>query len=139
MAGSVKRHLQSQVADIKISAISLTATEIDDEHLILKIKLSTPYGSVHTYALIDCGATSYAFIDPDFVKTHRLSTTPLKQRYSLTVVDGRPAASGLITDYASLQMDIQYYKEELSFFITKLGYYPVVLGISWLRLHDINT
>jgi len=32
---------------------------------------------------------------------------------------------------------IQDHKEQLPIFITKLGHYPIVLGIPWLRLHDV--
>jgi len=28
-------------------------------------------------------------------------------------------------------------KEQLSKFVTKLGYYPIVLGIPWRRMHDV--
>jgi len=34
-------------------------------------------------------------------------------------------------------MKIQEHKEQLPMFITKLGHYPIVLGIPWLRLHNI--
>jgi len=32
---------------------------------------------------------------------------------------------------------IQDHKEQLPMFVTKLGQYPSVLGIPWLRLHDV--
>jgi len=34
-------------------------------------------------------------------------------------------------------MKIQDHKEQLPIFITKLGHYPIVLEIPWLRLHDM--
>jgi hypothetical protein len=34
-------------------------------------------------------------------------------------------------------MQIQEHKEQLPMFITKLGHYPIVLGIPWLQLHDV--
>jgi hypothetical protein len=34
-------------------------------------------------------------------------------------------------------MDIQDHEERIPMLITKLGHYPIVLEISWLRLHDV--
>jgi len=34
-------------------------------------------------------------------------------------------------------MQIQEHKEQFPMFITKLGHYPIVLGIPWIRLHDV--
>jgi hypothetical protein len=34
-------------------------------------------------------------------------------------------------------MNIQDHKERIPMFITKLGHYPIVLGIPWLRLHEV--
>jgi len=53
------------------------------------------------------------------------------------VIDGRPIESGDITHIAKVGMKIQEQKEQLHMFITKLGHYPIVLGIYWLRLHDV--
>jgi hypothetical protein len=53
------------------------------------------------------------------------------------VIDGRPIESGDITHIAKVGMQIQEHKEQLPMFITKLGHYPIVLGIPWLRLHDV--
>jgi len=38
---------------------------------------------------------------------------------------------------AKVGMMIQDHKGQLPMFVTKLGHYPIVLGISWLRLHDV--
>jgi len=34
-------------------------------------------------------------------------------------------------------MNIQDHNERIPMFVTKLGHYPIVLGIPWLRLHDV--
>jgi len=61
----------------------------------------------------------------------------LKERKRVEVIDGRPIESGDITHIAKVGMKIQDHKEQLPMFITKLGHYPIVLGIPWLRLHDM--
>jgi len=38
---------------------------------------------------------------------------------------------------AKVGMRIQNHGEQLPMIITKLGHYPTVLGIPWLRLHDV--
>jgi hypothetical protein len=35
------------------------------------------------------------------------------------------------------QLSIHEYWERLSMFVTKLGYYPIILGIPWLKQHDV--
>jgi predicted aspartyl protease len=43
---------------------------------------------IPTHALIDCGATGYAFIDQDFAHYHKLPLCPLKTPHALEVIDG---------------------------------------------------
>jgi len=42
-----------------------------------------------------------------------------------------------MTHIAKVGMRIQEHKEQLPMFTTKLGHYPIVLGIPWIRLHDV--
>lgn len=122
---------------VNISASSLVDEEVmNSDHLVLPITLSTPHGLVHTYALIDSGASATAFIDSDFATLHRFDLRELQRRYTLNVVDGRPIDSGILAHRALATMQILNHNEELSFFVTKLGHYPVILGIKWLQHHD---
>jgi len=34
-------------------------------------------------------------------------------------------------------MWIRDHEEQIAMFVTKLGHYPIILGIPWLRLHDV--
>jgi predicted aspartyl protease len=70
---------------------------IDGNHLIVTYTLSLNNKEIPTHALIDCGATGYAFIDQDFTDHHQLSPRPLKTPYTLEVIDGRKISSGDIT------------------------------------------
>jgi hypothetical protein len=61
----------------------------------------------------------------------------LNEQKQVEVIDARPIESGDITHIAKDGMTIQEHKEQLPMLITKLGHYPIVLGIPWLRLHDV--
>jgi len=110
---------------------------MEGKHLVVLCKISFGNRTVATHALIDCGATGIAFIDEDFARHHQLPLTPLQYPRSLEVIDGRPISSGNITHVANTHLAILEHQETLPMFVTKLGHYPVVLGIPWLELHDV--
>jgi predicted aspartyl protease len=110
---------------------------MDGNHLVVTCTLSLNHKEISTYALIDCGATGYAFIDQDFANHHQLSRRPLKTPRALEVIDGRKISSGDITHMVEAQLSIHEHRERLPMFVTKLGHYPIVLGIPWLKQHDV--
>jgi hypothetical protein len=61
---------------------------IDANHLVMAYALSLNYKEIHTYALIDCRAMGYAFIDQDFTNHHQLLPCPLETPHALEVIDG---------------------------------------------------
>jgi predicted aspartyl protease len=61
---------------------------MDGNHLIVMCTLSLNSKEIPTYALIDCGATSYAFINQDFASHHYLPLYPLKTPHTLEVIHG---------------------------------------------------
>src|SRR5205085_2154191 len=93
---------------------------------------------IKTYAIIDCRATGYAFIDEDFAHHHEFPLYTLKVPHTLNVIDGCPVSSEVITHITKLPLQIQENHETISLFVTKLGYYPLVLRISWLCHHDMT-
>jgi len=110
---------------------------MEGKHLVVLRNVSLGNRSVATHALIDCGATGIAFIDQDFARHHQLPLTPLQYPRSLEVIDGHPISSGDITHVANTHLSILKHQESLPMFVTKLGHYPIVLGIPWLELHDV--
>ena len=105
---------------------------MEGDHLVVACQLAcsdSPTSVIPTHALVDNGATGYAFIDKDFARQHQLPLTPLRNARQLEVIDGRPVSSGLITHFVRAKLQIQQHLEEALFFVTKLGHYPVVLGI----------
>jgi predicted aspartyl protease len=111
---------------------------MDRNHLIVTCTLSLNNKVIPTHALIDCGATGYVFIDQDFTDHHQLSPCPLKTPRALEVIDGRKISSGDISHMVEAQLSIQEHQGRLPIFVTKLGYYPIILGIPWLKQHDVT-
>ena len=110
---------------------------MEGRHLVVLCKLSFGDQTIATHALIDCGATGIAFVDEDFARHHQLPLTPLQFPRSLEVINGHPISSGDITHVANTHLSILEHQETLPMFVTKLGHYPIVLGIPWLELHDV--
>jgi len=110
---------------------------MEGRHLVVLCNLSFGNETIATHALIDCGATGITFVDEDFARHHKIPLTPLQYPRSLEVIDGCPISSGDITHIANTHLSILKHQEPLPIFVTKLGHYPIVLGIPWLKLHDV--
>jgi len=110
---------------------------MEGKHLVILCNLSFGDKTIASHALIDCGATGVAFVDEDFARYHQLPLTPLKYPRALEVIDGRPISSGDITHTANATLSIHEYREKIPMFVTKLGHYPIVLGIPWMELHNM--
>ena len=129
----------------KLSAHCLTKVPLDENklegnHLLVKTLLSTTPNNLplEVHALIDCGASGFAFVDEEFAHQQNFPLSTLKTPQVVEVIDGRPISSGDITQIAKIPMTIGEHKEELPTFVTQLGHYPLVLGIPWLRCHDVS-
>ena len=118
-----------------ISILSLQSHVLKEElldggHIVVSVKLdnkSNKYFS--SYILVDCSATGYAFVDEEFACDHNLPLYKLKTLHLLEVIDGRPIESELITYLTRLWMSIDSHQEDIPMFVTKLGHYPIVLGL----------
>ena len=110
---------------------------MESKHFILKCSLKIKDKLVQTHILIDCRATGIAFVNKDFVHHQGLKEKELNVTRKLKVIDKRPIESGTITTIVKMNLGIKGHREELPAFIMKLGYYPIVLGLSWLQLQDI--
>jgi hypothetical protein len=110
---------------------------MEGKHLVISCNIAFGDKTVASHALIDCGATGVAFVDEDFARHHQLPLTPLKHPRALEVIDGRPISSGDITHTVDVTLSILDHHERIPMFVTKLGHYPIVLGIPWMELHDV--
>ncbi|KAH0604200.1 uncharacterized protein H6S33_007231 [Morchella sextelata] len=112
---------------------------MDGNQLVVTCSISQNKNTfVPTYALIDTGASGYAFIDESFARHNKLTMTPLKIPRHVDVIDGRPIKSGKITHIVDISLDIHGHREIVPCFVTKLGHYPIVMGIPWMRRHDVT-
>lgn len=110
--------------------------ELDGDHLVIPIVLTTSSSSVHTYALVDSGASANAFIDKSFAERHNIVSEKLQESRIVRTVDGSASS---ITHRISALMTIAGHQERISMFQYTLGHYPVILGIKWLQKHDMTT
>jgi hypothetical protein len=112
-----------------LSSVSISDEQLNQNHLVLLGTLSQNDNTISVNTLIDPCASGFAFIDEAFVRRHTIATFALKTPCHLEVINGRPIQSGTITQVAHLNLEINGHKEKLPFFVTKLGHYPIVLGI----------
>ncbi|KAH0602480.1 uncharacterized protein H6S33_008819, partial [Morchella sextelata] len=110
--------------------------KLDGDHFVASCKIINNKIPIQTHALIDTGCSGFAFIDETFARHNNFPFLPLKSPRTLEVIDGRPISSGQITHLCYLPLSIDSHHETTPFFVTKLGSYPLVLGIPWLQLHD---
>lgn len=111
---------------------------MEGKHLVVSCTLTFSDKNIRMHALIDCGATGISFVDEDFAHHHQIPFQPLQKPRALEVINGHSIASGDITHLALAQCTIYEHREQLPMFITRLGHYPLVLGIAWLQLHDVT-
>jgi len=107
-------------------------------HLVLSCVLSYKNNTICSKASIDTGASGFAFIDADFVSHNKLLQIPLQPPRHLEVIDGRRVSSGHITHTTSLDLVIDSLAEKANFYVTKLGRYPIILGLPSMQYHDIT-
>ena len=130
-------HPSFKLSAFSLSNVPLEERDMDGNHLIINCTLSceTP---IETPALIDCGASGFAFIDEEYARQQNFPMYQLRVPRALEVIDGRSISSGDITHIVKIPMTIGGHRETLPAFVTKLGHYPLVLGIPWLRYHDVS-
>jgi hypothetical protein len=110
---------------------------MEGKHLVITCSLTIGDQEIQTHVLIFSGATGIAFINQDFARHHQIPLRELKERRQAEVIDRQTIESGDITHLVQVGMKIQHHEEKLPMFVTKLGHYPIVLGVPWLRLHDV--
>jgi hypothetical protein len=87
------------------------------------------------WALLDSGA-SLCFINKRIVQEHRFVTQKNAIPKKLCVIDGRKISSGIVDSECNLELLTGNHVETISFNAVDLGDHPIVLGMSWLRVHN---
>ena len=108
-----------------MSDVALEGKKLDRQHLVVKCSIQDNDKRINSHALVDCGASGFAFIDEDITHQYHLSLYSLHVFRTFEVIDGRPITSGDITHLTRLTLSIGSHQESLPAFVTKLGHYPL--------------
>jgi hypothetical protein len=111
---------------------------MDGNHLVILCTLSNHDIKIDTHALVDCGCTGLSFMNEAFIRQHNFPHYQLKNLKTVEVIDGYPISLGDITEYVEVQFTIADHYETLTAYLTSLGHYPLILGIPWLKRHDVT-
>ena len=118
---------------IPLPSLQISVTDPEDPLILLvELSLNPP---VTTHALIDSGASG-SFINTSFIEKHSIPLILKDTPRDLTVVDGHEISSGKVTHNTPiLLLTIGGHTESVTFDVTQLGNYPIILGLSWLKKH----
>jgi hypothetical protein len=94
-----------------------------------------PIGKAWT--LIDSGATNN-FINLRFVTDHEVPIVLLAQLIPVLRLDGVGLARGIMYTSSTLPISTYGHPELIKFNILEIGDYDIVLGILWLRKHNLS-
>src|SRR5260221_2505152 len=95
----------------------------------------TSLASVSTSTLLDSGATGM-FINRSFMQKHQLETTSLPQPILVCNVDGSPNENGSVTEEVHVTLRFGHHSKRAHLAVTNLGQQTVIIGHSWLTLHN---
>jgi len=85
--------------------------------------------------MVDLG-TSSQFIDLDFALNLNLPLATKEKPEDLVLADGAGSIVGQITYTCTLKLGIDQHIEELTFQVTKLAGWNLIVGKPWLRRHN---
>src|SRR5258707_1167979 len=95
----------------------------------------TSLASVSTSALLDSRATGM-FINQSFVQKHQLETIPLPQPVLMHNVDSSTNENGSVMEEVHITLRFRHHSERAHLAVTNLGQHTVIIGHSWLTLHN---
>src|SRR6266446_5956750 len=97
----------------------------------------TSLASVSMSVLLDSGATGM-FINRSFVQKHQLETTPLPQPILICNVDGSLNENGSVMEEVHVTLRFGHHSERAHLTVANLGQQTVIIGHSWLTLHNLE-
>src|SRR5260221_2748323 len=97
----------------------------------------TSLASISMSTLLDSRATGM-FINRSFVQKHQLETTPLPQPVLVRNVDSSPNENGSVTEEVHVTLRFGRHSERVHLTVTKLRQQTVIIGHSWLTLHNLE-
>ena len=105
--------------------------------LNIQVKLTslTSLTSISMSVLLDSGATGM-FINQSFVQKHQLETTPLSQPVLVHNIDGSLNENGSVTEEVHITLCFRHHSKRAHLAVANLGQQMVIIGHSWLTLHN---
>src|SRR5260370_41055592 len=85
--------------------------------------------------LLDSRATGM-FINRSFVQKHQLETTPLPQPVLVHNIDGSPNENRSVMEEVHVTLRFRRHSERAHLAVANLGQQTVIIGHSWLTLHN---
>src|SRR5690606_39460532 len=76
-----------------VSTARIAEEDLEGDHIVLAIELKdspTSSNPLSTIALVDTGATGYAFVDKRYARDRNLPLYKLKKQRVIACIDGRP-------------------------------------------------
>src|SRR5258707_2820194 len=95
----------------------------------------TSLTSISTSTLLDSGATGM-FINRIFVQKHQLETTPLPQPVLVRNVNGSPNENRSVMEEVHVTLRFGCHSKRAHLAVANLGQQMVIIGHSWLTLHN---
>lgn len=77
-----------------------------------------------------------AFFDQEFANLHSIPTFPVVTPRAIRIIDRRPIDSGDVTHRTYLGLHTNSHRKRVRAFITKQGYYRLLLWIRWPEAHN---
>ena len=104
-------------------------------HIIVEVEIWNGKEWIKTFVMIDSGCSENV-IDSRFVQYLGVPSSTKAVPLHLKLADGTLNPSGIVTDEITTQLRITKHQEAISFDVTKIESYPIMLGIPWLKCHD---
>jgi hypothetical protein len=77
-------------------------------------------------------------MNDEFACQHTFPHYQLKTPKTIKVINRQPISSGDITEYIYIDCTIGDHHEKLVAYVASIGHYPLILGILWLKKHDVS-
>src|SRR5258706_9066487 len=97
----------------------------------------TLLASISTSMLLDSRATGM-FINQGFMQKHQLETSPLPQPILMCNINGSPNENGSVTEEVHITLRFGHHSERAHLAVANLGQQMVIIGHSWLTLHNLE-
>jgi len=143
----VTPELVQQIRQLSLDEVSLSLRELQKKLRFitrkwspnfLKIKakiLLSDASIVPVLALLNSGCSALV-IDEEFVREKKIPMFNLPISIPVYNADGTKNASGLITKFAMLELNIGDHSERLPLTITHLSTHTIFLGHDWMKIHN---